>query len=81
MQYLLLMFNYKEFSILNTLRKAKYKIVEPYYMEGSTPDGPVLFSGSLHCITKKKIPLALGLVVTLVVILVSIGDLESKSLG
>jgi hypothetical protein len=28
--------------------KAKYYVVEPYYMEGSTPDGPVVFSGSLY---------------------------------
>ena len=27
-------------------QKAKYKVVEPYYMEGTTPDGPVVFSGS-----------------------------------
>jgi hypothetical protein len=26
--------------------KAKYYVIEPYYMEGSTPDGPVVFSGS-----------------------------------
>jgi hypothetical protein len=26
--------------------KAKYDVIEPYYMEGTTPDGPVLFSGS-----------------------------------
>jgi hypothetical protein len=25
--------------------KAKYYVIEPYYMEGSTPDGPVVFSG------------------------------------
>jgi hypothetical protein len=23
--------------------KSKYKVVEPYYMEGSTPNGPVVF--------------------------------------
>jgi hypothetical protein len=26
--------------------KAKYDVIEPYYMEGTTPDEPVLFSGS-----------------------------------
>ena len=30
------------------IKKAKYYVVEPYYMEGSTPDGPVVFSGSLY---------------------------------
>ena len=28
--------------------KAKYNIVESHYMEGTTPDGPVVFSGSLY---------------------------------
>ena len=28
--------------------KAKYHVVEPHYMEGTTPDGPVVFSGSLY---------------------------------
>ena len=26
--------------------KSKYFVVEPYYMDYSTPDGPVVFSGS-----------------------------------
>ena len=30
--------------------KAKYHVVEPHYMEGTTPDGPVVFSGSLYLI-------------------------------
>jgi len=38
--------------------KAKYYVIEPYYMEDSTPDGPVLFSGSPHSILL-GIPLAL----------------------
>ena len=28
--------------------KAKYYVIEPHYMEGTTPDGPVVFSGSLY---------------------------------
>jgi hypothetical protein len=27
--------------------KAKYNVIEPYYMEGTTPDGRVVFSGPL----------------------------------
>jgi hypothetical protein len=27
--------------------KAKYDAIDPYYMEGTTPDGPVVFSGAL----------------------------------
>ena len=27
--------------------KAKCDVIEPYYMEGTTPDGPVVFSGLL----------------------------------
>jgi hypothetical protein len=35
--------------LYNTLLKikSKYDIVEHYYMDDSTPTGPVLFSGSL----------------------------------
>ena len=29
--------------------KAKYYVIEPYYMAGSTPDGPVMYSGSYTC--------------------------------
>jgi hypothetical protein len=27
--------------------KAKYNVIEPPYMEGTTPDGPVMYSGQL----------------------------------
>ena len=42
---------YQEIIIKNNLNnfliiKAKYYVIEPYYMEGTTPDGPVVFSGS-----------------------------------
>jgi hypothetical protein len=30
--------------------KANYDVVEPHFMEGTTPDGPVVFSGSLYLI-------------------------------
>ena len=38
-------------------KKAKYnKVVEPYYMQYSTPDGPVLFlSSSNYCKVKEEI--------------------------
>ena len=31
--------------------KTKYYVIEPYYMEGTPPDGPVVFSGSLYSIS------------------------------
>jgi hypothetical protein len=30
------------------ITKAKYKLIEPYYMDDSTPNRPVVFSGSLY---------------------------------
>ena len=37
------LFHYNKFLI----KKAKYYVIEPYYMEGTTPDGTVVFTGSL----------------------------------
>jgi hypothetical protein len=32
----------KNFKLFLTI-KAKYDVIEPHYMEGTTPDGPVVF--------------------------------------
>ena len=42
----------KLFYIKFLIIKAKYHVIEPYYMEGTTPDGLVVFSGSLYFIVK-----------------------------
>jgi hypothetical protein len=33
-------------NLILTKIKAKYDVVESYYMDDSTPDGPAVFSGS-----------------------------------
>jgi hypothetical protein len=47
---LLTLLNFQEELNKFLIIKAKYNIVEPYYMEGTTPDGPAVFSGSLYLI-------------------------------
>jgi hypothetical protein len=43
---LLILLNFQEELNKFLIIKAKYYVVEPYYMEGFTPDGLVVFSGS-----------------------------------
>ncbi|MGZ5551818.1 MAG: hypothetical protein ACXWE7_13640 [Nitrososphaeraceae archaeon] len=52
-QYLYLPYQQQEWIIIkNNLKnkfliiKAKYDVIEPHYIEGTTPDGPVVFRGS-----------------------------------
>jgi hypothetical protein len=49
-QYLYLPYQQQEWIIIKInlknkflIIKAKYYVIEPYYMEGTTPDGPVVF--------------------------------------
>ena len=47
---LLTLLNFQEELNKFLIIKAKYNVVEPYYMEGTTADGLVVFSGSLYLI-------------------------------
>ena len=49
-------FLFFKYCLLNII-KAKYNVIEPHYMEGTTPDGLIVFSGSSILVILSTIPL------------------------
>jgi hypothetical protein len=45
---------FSQFRIKFLIIKAKYMLIEPHYMEGSTPDQPTAFVSEPECQKKMK---------------------------